>query len=93
VEVDGEQVRTAASVQDLPLALGTLKVAEDSSDLVLRLYEPRGARGQARVELPDGWELASELNLLEDDLGEPRLDFTPFQVRTWRVRRSGPSPS
>jgi alpha-mannosidase len=88
VEAAGSQVWTAARLEGLPLALGTLKVAEDSDDLVLRVYEPRGARGEARIDLPEGWQLTSELNLLEDDLGDPELTFTPFQLRTYRLKRS-----
>ena len=34
-------------------ALGTLKALEDGGGLVLRAYEPHGARGTARLALPD----------------------------------------
>jgi len=75
----------AVELGGLGLGLGALKAAEDGEGLVLRLYEPQGARGAATVTLPSGWRLASELNLLEDALGEPDLQFSPFQVHTWLV--------
>ena len=40
-----------ASVDDANLMLDTIKRAEDSDALVLRLYEAHGARGTARVRL------------------------------------------
>jgi alpha-mannosidase len=72
----------------LPVGLGTLKVLEDGGGLVLRAYEPHGARGRVEVSLPPGWALDAELNLLEQEVGPPELDFTPFRVRSWRVKRS-----
>jgi hypothetical protein len=54
---------------------------------VLRVYEPQGARGRAELELPDGWTVDAELNLLEEEVGPPDLDFTPFRVRSWRLGR------
>jgi alpha-mannosidase len=73
---------TVECSEGLVLGLAALKPAEDEDGLVLRLYEPQGARGRARVQLPQGWHLAAELNLLEDRVGPPNLGFTPFQVRS-----------
>jgi len=72
----------------LELGLGALKPLEDGGGLVLRVYEPQGARGEARLELPSGWTVDAELNLLEDELGPPDTSFTPFRVRSWRLRKS-----
>jgi len=90
------QVRAAAdarlrplALDGLPLGLGALKSLEDGGGLVLRAYEPQGARGTARLTLPDGWALDSATDLLERPSGEPDLDFGPFQVRTWRLLRYG----
>jgi alpha-mannosidase len=88
-EVVGERTWTAVQVDGVPLALGAFKVAEDSEDLVLRLYEPRGGRGQAAIRLPEDWSVASEVNLLEEELGAPDLSFRPFQVRSWRLSKPG----
>jgi alpha-mannosidase len=75
------------ALDGLPLGLGALKALEDGGGLVLRAYEPQGARGTARLTLPDGWALDSATDLLERPSGEPDLDFGPFQVRTWRLLR------
>ncbi|HKA09198.1 MAG TPA: glycoside hydrolase family 38 C-terminal domain-containing protein, partial [Candidatus Dormibacteraeota bacterium] len=58
--------RQPLAVEGVPLGLGALKPAEDGDGLVLRLYEPQGARGSVRVALPEGWRVSDELNLLED---------------------------
>jgi alpha-mannosidase len=72
----------------LPLGLGALKALEDGGGLVLRTYEPQGARGRVEVTLPSGWDLDAELNLLEDELGPPGIEFSPFRIRSWRLSRS-----
>jgi alpha-mannosidase len=69
----------------LELGLGALKPLEDGGGLLLRVYEPQGARGRAELELPSGWSADAELNLLEDEVGPPDTSFTPFRVRSWRL--------
>jgi len=56
-----------ASVDDTNLVLDTVKRAEDSDDVVLRLYECHGARGVARVRLGLPFSSARSANVLEDD--------------------------
>jgi alpha-mannosidase len=75
----------------LPVALGTLKKAEDDGALVLRLYEPRGARGAAVIEV-EGLARAERVSLLEDDPrlppvegGAVRLELRPFEVVTLKL--------
>jgi alpha-mannosidase len=67
------------------LVLDTIKRAEDSDALVLRLYEPHGGRGVARVRLGVPFSSARRANLLEEpgeavDLGA--LGFRPHEVIT-----------
>jgi alpha-mannosidase len=69
------------------VGLGALKVLEDGGGLVLRCYEVGGGRGEATVDLPPGWRLDAELDLLENRLGTPQLTFTPFKVRSWSLTR------
>jgi alpha-mannosidase len=71
----------------LPLALGTFKAGERSTGLVLRAYEPAGGRGNVDLELPVGWAVRAELNLLEDVTGAPGFHFGPYQIRTWSIDR------
>ncbi|MBD0329223.1 MAG: alpha-mannosidase [Thermoleophilia bacterium] len=81
-----------AEVDDPNLVLDTLKRAEDSAALVLRLYEAHGARGTARVRLGLPFEFARLANALEDD-GEPLerehdaivVPYRPHQVVTLKV--------
>ena len=56
-----------AWVDDPNLVLDTIKRAEDSDALVLRLYEAHGARGLARVRVAVAFSSAVRANLLEDD--------------------------
>jgi alpha-mannosidase len=67
------------------LVLDTIKRAEDSDAVVLRLYEPHGGRGVARLRLAKPFTSARRANLLED-IGEPvdldALAFRPHEVIT-----------
>ena len=70
------------------LELACLKRAEDSDDLLVRLYEPNGDRGQSILESALRLERASIVNILEEQLEELQIEdgrhltvlFTPFQV-------------
>ena len=83
-----------AEVGEAPgLVLDTVKLAEDSDALVLRLYEAHGGRGRARVRLGLPFAAARRSNLLEDDLGPAEtdgdaivVDFRPWQIVTLLVR-------
>lgn len=77
----------AVKITGLSLGLGCLKVSEDDDGLILRVYEPQGARGNIDLKLPQGWQVAEEVDILERSLGAPKYDFKPFQVRSWRLRR------
>ncbi|HEY3477396.1 MAG TPA: glycoside hydrolase family 38 C-terminal domain-containing protein, partial [Streptomyces sp.] len=80
----------ALGASGLPLGLGAFKAAEDGDGLVLRVYEPAGRPGAARVAPPDGWRIHEELDLLEDSAGAPAYDFRPHQIRSWRLVPDGP---
>jgi alpha-mannosidase len=61
--------------------------------VILRLYEPHGARGPARLRFPGGLKGAEKTNLLEDRGGTPvdvegggvELEVRPFEVVTLRL--------
>ena len=82
-----------AQVDDAPgLVLDTVKLAEDSDAVVLRLYEAHGGRGRARVRLGVPFTTTRRSNLLEDDLGPATIDgdaivvdFRPWQIVTLLV--------
>ncbi len=78
---------------DGPAYVEAVKLAEDGSgDVVVRLYEPYGARGRVRVTA--GFETAGAevVDLLErplagDDWDGTHLSLRPFQIVTLRFRR------
>jgi len=80
-------------VEGVKLALGSLKMAEDGRGVILRLYEPHGARGRCALLFDSGVKVAERVNLLEEQEGEPvevegnmvRLGVRPFEVLTLRL--------
>jgi alpha-mannosidase len=83
-------------VEDLPLAIGSLKRAENGEGLILRLYEPHGARGTATLRFSLPLARIARVNLLEEpeDGGVPlpiedervvQLEMRPFEVVSLRV--------
>jgi alpha-mannosidase len=79
--------------EGLELALAGLKRSEDGEAAILRLYEPHGARGRARLRFPGGLQAAEKTDLLEDRGGTPvevedgvlHLEVRPFEVVTLRL--------
>jgi alpha-mannosidase len=81
------------SVDDPNLVLDTVKRAEDSDALVLRLYEAHGARGTARVRVGVPFTGAVACNLLEDpaealevDGDEIVVPYRPHEIVSVLVR-------
>jgi alpha-mannosidase len=70
------------------LKLASLKKAEDSDAIILRLYEPHGGRGKTTIETALPVQKAAMVNILEDETQELAIDderritfeFKPFQV-------------
>ena len=80
-----EGVMRPLAVDGLAVALAGLKPAENGAGLVLRVYEPAGARGAARLTPPGGWS-AETVDLLERPAALSE-DMRPFEVRSWRLTR------
>lgn len=81
----------------IPLTLGALKRAEDNGDLIVRLHEAHGRRGQTAITFDRPFAGIDAVNLLEETAGGlPALEFDdehtvrfhvrPFQIVTLRVR-------
>ena len=75
------------------LVLDTVKRAEDSAALVLRLYEAHGARGRARIRVGLPFSNAVRANLLEDEgaqlpvAGDAiEVEYRPHEIVTVLVR-------
>ena len=73
--------------------IDTVKKAEDSDDIIVRMYEARGTRGKARLTSALAVRSAAACNLLEDN--EPgkvawtenglEFDFKPFEILTYKL--------
>ncbi len=86
-------IQSFFQVDNPALVIDTVKKAEDSDALIVRLYEARGTRGRARLTTPLPLKLAALTNLLEDELEEldvtgagVTLDFKPFEIITVALR-------
>ena len=72
-----------------PLALAALKRAEDGNGLIVRFAERFGLYASPPQKLePKGWHV-KEVDLLECDLEATSFDFSPFQVRSYRLTKDG----
>jgi alpha-mannosidase len=78
--------------EGLELALGSLKLAEDGRGMILRLYEPHGARGECTLRFARRVERVERVNLLEEPAAPlevhqdaAHLEVRPFEVVTLRV--------
>ena len=87
-----------ARVEGTELGFGTLKKAFDGDGLVLRVYEPNGARGPVTLRFAEPVAAVERVNLLEAPAeGEPievieggaaaRFAVRPFEVISLRIRR------
>jgi alpha-mannosidase len=87
------QPRSLFDLDDPNLVLDTVKLAEDSDALVLRLYEAHGARGEARLRPGLPFTEAVACNLLEDagpplavEDGAIVVPYRPHQIISVLVR-------
>lgn len=87
-----EPGRSLARVDDPNVVLDTIKRAEDSDALVLRLYEAHGARGTARLHLGIPFAWVRLATALEDDGEELETDgeavvfrYRPHEIVTIKV--------
>jgi alpha-mannosidase len=88
----GADIRQSFFTLDHPaLIVDSVKKAEDSDALILRLYESRGTRGRVRLTSPLTVQSATLVNLLEDELAPldwqdgVEFDFGPFEIITLRL--------
>jgi alpha-mannosidase len=82
-----QDMQSYFSINDPNLVIETIKKAEDSSAIVVRLYECHGARGIAKLKTSLPFNTAHLCNLLEDDAesiniekNEIEIPYTPFQI-------------
>jgi alpha-mannosidase len=83
-----EGVMQPLALKGLGVALAGLKGAEDGAGLVLRVYEPAGARGAVMPQPPKGWRVVGPVDLRERPV-EVAPEMRPFEVRSWRLEKVG----
>jgi alpha-mannosidase len=83
-----------ASVDDPNLVIDSIKRAEDSDAVILRLYECHGARGSARLNLAGRFSTATSCNILEEPngpsqpiaAGQPlHIAYGPYQIISLKI--------
>lgn len=86
-------VRSFVTLAGVPAVVETLKPAEDGDGLILRLYEPHGARGEVGVSLDLPVTQVLSCNHVEENTHEVAMDgngfrccIQPFQIQTFRLR-------
>jgi alpha-mannosidase len=94
-----EEERSWFSTDAPGVFIDTVKRAEDSDDLIVRLYEGHGGGGVARLRVGLPFAEAWLTNLLEDRVGQAEVDgdevviaFRPFEIVTLALGRPSPGP-
>ena len=82
-----------AAVDGTSVVIEAIKKAEDTDDLILRLYESHGWRGKVRIKFSNPPHRVFECNLMEEDDEELKLDdgavdlyVKPYEVKTLKLR-------
>ncbi|OLP57753.1 alpha-mannosidase [Xaviernesmea oryzae] len=66
-----------------------LKPSEDGEDMILRVYEPAGARGDLSLSLPEGWANNGVVSILEEPMDDTSATgLMPFEVKSWRFSKA-----
>ncbi len=79
-------------ISNSTIVLDTVKKAEDSDDLVIRLYESSGAKQKGTLTSSLPITAANEVNILEDNTGGEvwhnglYLNLRPFQIISYRLK-------
>lgn len=87
-----EPPRSLLELSGADVVVEAVKPAEDGRGIIVRLYEPHGARGEAAVKAGFSMAKAIACNLVEEDgpevpaeRDEFRFEIRPFQIRTFRL--------
>ncbi len=82
-----------ASVDKMHVIIDTVKKAEDSDEIIVRLYEAYGQRGEVTLNFGLAPEKVAECNLMEEedapmDINGNAISFfvKPYEIRTFKVK-------
>lgn len=85
--------RSFFSVTNPAVIIDTVKKAEDSDEIVVRMYEARGTRGEAALKSSMLFQSATRCNLLEEEIepvawrdGGAAFTFKPFEIVTLKLK-------
>lgn len=71
------------------IQITAFKPAYDGDGAILRAFECSGAETKTSLQIPEGFVLTGETDLLEDPMSPvaEELTFKPFQIRSFRFRK------
>lgn len=83
------ELKSFAHIDDRNLVIDTIKKAEDSDALIVRIYEAHGSRGNATLKLDFPVKQVRKANILEDPSdglpaieGQIQIAYRPFEIIT-----------
>jgi alpha-mannosidase len=89
----GDCTQRFVSCEDRNIVIESVKRAEDSNDLIVRMYECHNARGRAELTCSRKVKAAMLCDLMENDVAEmdrtesgAMFDYRPFEIITVRLR-------
>lgn len=92
-ECEGNQEKSLIEVSEKNIIIEAVKRAEDSQDIILRLFEGTGADTNCNVKFNLPVEGISLVNMMEEDIadipvidGKITLDFKAFEILTLKVK-------
>ncbi len=83
----GQEAAAMPVFDNAQIQITAFKPAYDGNGFILRAFERAGKPCGAKLTVPAGYRLVSEVNLLEDPMAEAgeNLSFKPFQIRSFRM--------
>ena len=89
-----EALPFVAKVNHENIIIDCVKLAEDNTDVIVRMYESKGLLTNAHIQIEDLFSQCLLNNLIEDDIksldltsNEVCIEFKPFEVHTFRLKK------
>ena len=89
----GEELTSFVNVLTDNVIIDCIKFAEDTDDIVLRLYEPYGQRGKVTLSFNKNIRNIKEINILEEEIGKVQInnnimefDIKPFEIKSFLIK-------
>ena len=89
----GEELTSFVNVLTDNVIIDCIKLAEDTNDIVLRLYEPYGQRENVTLSFDKNIKDIKEINILEEEIGKTDFSFDslsffikPFEIKSFLIK-------